>query len=183
MQLSEVPGILVAMPALKDTFFNKSVILLCRYDEEGAFGLVMNHPTPTLVKEILPQEMQENVPDNIPLLLGGPVQPESFWAVHSPDFSAEETTILSPKINLSSAQDVLDSLSNGNEVQSYHFGCGYAGWGAGQLDREIQEESWWLGPLDELLLLDLEYDLRWEKTMNNLGFDQLTTTFSQTGMV
>jgi Putative transcriptional regulator len=55
--------------------------------------------------------------------------------------------------------------------------------GAGQLDREIQEESWWLGPLDELLLLDLDYELRWERTMDNLGFDPLTTTFSQTGMV
>ena len=77
MQLSEVPGILVAMPALNDTFFHKSVILLCRYDEEGAFGLVMNHPTTTLVKEILSDEMKENVAADIPLLLGGPVQPES----------------------------------------------------------------------------------------------------------
>jgi putative transcriptional regulator len=117
------------------------------------------------------------------LLLGGPVQPESFWAVHSSDFSVEETTILSPKINLSSAQDILYSLANGQDVRSYHFGSGYAGWGAGQLDREIQEESWWLGPLDELLLLDLDYEIRWERTMDNLGFDQLTTTFSQTGMV
>ena len=183
MQLSEVPGILVAMPALNDTFFSKSVILLCNYDEDGAFGLVMNNPTPTLVKEILPKEMQENVAADVPLLLGGPVQPESFWAVHSSDFSVEETTILSPKINLSSAQDVLDSLANGQEVRCCHFGSGYAGWGAGQLDREIQEESWWLGPLDELLLLDLEYDLRWERTMDNLGFDPLTTAFSQTGMV
>ncbi len=189
MQFSEVPGILVAMPALKDTYFNKSVILLCRYDEEGAFGLVMNHPTATLVKEIpfvkgiLSEEMQRNDAADIPLLLGGPVQPESFWAVHSSDFSVEETTILSPKINLSSAEDVLYSLANGQDVQSYHFGSGYAGWGAGQLDREIQEESWWLGPLDELLLLDLDYKLRWERTMDNLGFDQLTTTFSQTGMV
>ena len=183
MQLSEVPGILVAMPALKDTFFNKSVILLCSYDEEGAFGLVMNNPTPTFVKEILSKEMQENIAPDIPLLLGGPVQPESFWAVHSPDFSIKETTILSPKINLSYAQDVLDSLSNGNEVQSYHFGCGYAGWGAGQLDREIQEESWWLGPLNESILIDIEYENRWEKTMMNLGFDLLTTNFSQTGLV
>ena len=183
MQFSEVPGILVAMPALKDTYFNNSVILLCRYDEEGAFGLCMNHPTTTLVKEILSDEMNENVAADIPLLLGGPVQPESFWAVHSSDFSVEETTILSPKINLSSAQDVLYSLANGQDVRSYHFGSGYAGWGAGQLDREIQEESWWLGPLDELLLLDLDYEIRWERTMDNLGFDQLTTTFSQTGMV
>jgi putative transcriptional regulator len=68
-------------------------------------------------------------------------------------------------------------------VQTYHFGSGYSGWGAGQLDREIQEESWWLGPLDESLLLDLDYDLRWDTTMSNLGFDPLTTAFTQTGLV
>ena len=103
--------------------------------------------------------------------------------MHSPDFSVEETSILSPKINLSSAQDIIASLAKGQAVQSYQFGIGYAGWGAGQLDREIQEESWWLGPLDESLLLEMDYKLRWDTTMKNLGFDLLTTTFSQTGMV
>ena len=183
MLVSEVPGILVAMPTLRDTYFEKSVILLCSYDAEGAFGLVMNHPSTTQVKEILSKELQENVVFDIPLLVGGPVQPESFWAVHSADFSVEETTILSPKINLSSAHDILSPLAAGQTVESYQFGSGYAGWGGGQLDREIQEESWWLGPLDESLLLELDYELRWDKTMENLGFDLLNTTFSQTGMV
>ena len=68
------------------------------------------------------------------------------------------------------------------KIQSYQFGIGYSGWGPGQLDREINEESWWLGPLDESILIDIEYELRWEKTMESLGFDLLTTTFSQTGM-
>jgi putative transcriptional regulator len=86
-------------------------------------------------------------------------------------------------MNLSSAHDILSPLAAGHTVESYQFGSGYAGWAAGQLDREIQEESWWLGPLDESLLLDLDYELRWDKTMENLGFDLLTTTFSQTGMV
>ena len=183
MLVSEVPGILVAMPALKDTYFEKSVILLCNYDTEGAFGLVMNHPSTTIVKDVLSEEMKENSAFDVPILVGGPVQPESFWAVHSPDFSVEETSILSPKINLSSAQDIIASLAKGQAVQSYQFGIGYAGWGAGQLDREIQEESWWLGPLDESLLLEMDYKLRWDTTMKNLGFDLLTTTFSQTGMV
>ena len=183
MLVSEVPGILVAMPTLRDTYFEKSVILLCSYDAEGAFGLVMNHPSTTQVKDVLSEELQENAVFDIPLLVGGPVQPESFWAVHSADFSVEETTILSPKINLSSAHDILSPLAAGHTVESYQFGSGYAGWAAGQLDREIQEESWWLGPLDESLLLDLDYELRWDKTMENLGFDLLTTTFSQTGMV
>ena len=183
MKNSEVPGILIAMPTLDGTFFEKSVILLCNYDEEGAFGLVMNHPSKTKVKEVLSDEMHNNSAFDVPLLVGGPVQPESFWSVHSSDFSAKETTVLSKEIHLSSAQDILNSLAEGNEVNSYHFGSGYSGWGAEQLDREIQEESWWLGPLDESLLLNLNYELRWETTMNNLGFDPLTTAFTQTGLV
>ena len=180
---SEIPGILVAMPSLDDTYFEKSVILLCNYDDKGAFGLVMNRPSSTKVKELLSPEMIENNAFNVPLLIGGPVQPESFWVVHSSDISIEETTILSPKISLSSAQQILTLLAKGNKVNSYQFGIGYAGWGAGQLDREIQEESWWLGPLDESLVLELEYDLRWNTTMENLGFDLLNTTFSQSGLV
>ena len=168
MKNSEVPGILIAMPTLDGTFFEKSVILLCNYDEDGAFGLVMNHPSKTKVKEVLSDEMQNNSAFDVPLLVGGPVQPESFWAVHSSDFSVKETTVLSKEIHLSSAQDILNSLAEGNKVKSYHFGSGYSGWGAGQLDREIQEESWWLGPLDESLLLNLDYELRWETAMNNL---------------
>ncbi len=129
------------MPTLDGTFFEKSVILLCNYDTEGAFGLVMNHPSKTKVKEVLTEEMQDNSAFDVPLLVGGPVQPESFWAVHSSDFSVKETTVLSPKIHLSSAQDILS------------------------------------------LLLDLDYDLRWDTTMSNLGFDPLTTAFTQTGLV
>ena len=180
---SEVPGILIAMPTLIDTYFEKSVILLCRYDAEGAFGLVMNHPSTTRLKDVLSDELKENTIFDIPLLIGGPVQPESFWAIHSADYSVEETTILSPKINLSSAHDILSPLAAGQTLESYQFGSGYTGWGAGQLDREIQEESWWLGPLDESILLELDYELRWNKTMKNLGFDLLSTTFFQTGMV
>ena len=76
MKNSELPGILIAMPTLDETFFEKSVILLCNYDKEGAFGLVMNHPSKTKVKEVLSDEMQNNSAFDIPLLGGGPVQPE-----------------------------------------------------------------------------------------------------------
>jgi len=183
MLTSEIPGILVAMPTLDETFFEKSIILLCNYDKEGAFGIVMNRPSSTKVKELLSPEMIGNKAFDVPLLIGGPVQPESFWVVHSSDCSVDDTTTLSPKINLSSAQHIISLLDKGKKVNSYQFGIGYAGWGAGQLDKEIQEESWWLGPIDESLLLNLEYELRWSTTMKNLGFDLLTTTFSQTGMV
>jgi len=179
---SEIPGILIAMPTLDNTYFEKSIILLCNYNAEGAFGLIMNRPSSTKVEEILSPELNSNNEFNIPVLIGGPVEPDSFWAIHTSDISIEETTRISPKINLSSAKNILSSLAEGQKVKSYQFGIGYSGWGPGQLDREINEESWWLGPLDESILIDIEYELRWEKTMESLGFDLLSTTFSQTGM-
>ena len=128
-------------------------------------------------------EMNDKKVFNVPLLIGGPVEPESFWSIHSSEITIEETTNLSSKLKLSSAQHILKLLSEDQKIESYQFGIGYAGWGPGQLDREINEESWWLGPLDESLLIELEYDLRWNTTMENLGFDLLNTTLSQTGIV
>jgi len=181
---SEIPGILIAMPTLDDTYFEKTIILLCKYNAEGAFGIIMNRPSSTNVEELLSPELKCKNKFNIPLLIGGPVEPDSFWSIHSSDISIkEETTTISPKIMLSSAKYILSSLAEGQIVKSYQFGIGYSGWGPGQLDREINEESWWLGPLDESILIDIEYEMRWEKTMENLGFDLLTTTFSQTGIV
>ena len=83
---SEVPGILVALPGLKDSYFEKTVILLFNYNEEGAMGLVMNHTSGSQVREILKEDTPEESPLTMPLLLGGPVQPEMFWAVHGPDY-------------------------------------------------------------------------------------------------
>ena len=180
---SEVPGILIALPGLKDSYFEKTVILLCNYNEEGAMGLVMNNPTGTLVREILKEEYPEGSDLDIPLLLGGPVQPETFWAVHGPDYEGESTTKLSQGIRLSSAQEVIQKLSDKGGPEVCHLGCGYSGWGPQQLDGEIQQESWWLGPLDENLLMQMDYAERWETSLRNLGFDPMTAEFIQSGTV
>lgn len=177
------PGILVALPALRDAYFSRTAILLCNYDEDGAFGLVMNHPSELKVAEILKDEIQDRLDLEIPLLVGGPVQPESFWSVHSTDYLGESSTEISPRIALSSGQDVLMALLEGQGPHTYHFGVGYSGWGAFQLDREIQEESWWLAPLDESLIMDMAYEHRWESTLQNLGINPFTAIFTRSGYV
>ena len=180
---SEVPGILVALPGLKDSYFEKTVILLCNYNEEGAMGLVMNHTSGSQVRQLLKEETSQDGLLNIPLLLGGPVQPEMFWAVHGPDYEGESTTTLSPGSRLSSAKELIDELETNGLPETCHMGCGYSGWGPQQLDGEIQHESWWLGPLDEELLMEMDYGLRWETTLKNLGIDPLTAGFISSGTV
>ena len=73
------------------------------------------------------------------------------------------------------------SILDGSGPQTYHLGVGYSGWGAFQLDREIQEESWWLAPLDESLIMDMEYDHRWECILENLGISPYTALFTKSG--
>lgn len=175
------PGLLVAMPALKDPYFEKTVILLCNYTEETAFGLVINNPSTIQIKEILSENIDLTENMNCPLLVGGPVQPESLWAVHSSDFSASSTSKIAESVYISSIQDVLLSLVRGQGPQKYHLGCGYAGWGPEQLDREIQEGAWWLSPLDSHLVLSMPYDQRWEAALKQIGIDPLTASFMPTG--
>ena len=96
---SEIPGILVAMPSLENTYFEKSIILLCNYNAKGAFGLVMNRPSPAKVNELIPSELKNKEVFNTPILLGGPVEPNSFWAIHSSEIEIQDTTKISNKIN------------------------------------------------------------------------------------
>ncbi len=171
------------MPNLQDPYFSKTVILLCNYDQDGAFGLVMNQPSTLQVKEVLTDAFKDHPAFEVPLLVGGPVQPESFWAVHTNDFEGESTSRLSPGLNLSAAPDVLKALIEDHGPSQYHLGCGYAGWGAKQLDHEIEDESWWLGPLEQDLLLSLDYPARWETLLQRWGIDPLQEAIQQNGYV
>jgi putative transcriptional regulator len=166
----EKPQILVAMPSLKDGYFDKSVILLCEYNESGAMGFVINSPSTTSVDDLLRELGLNGHPyQNRPIMIGGPVQPELCWVVHSGDYEGRSTTALGQSLCLSAAQEVLTSITEGVAPEHYLLGVGYAGWGPGQLDREIEQEAWWLADLDPLAVLQHTCEDRWEKVMEHLG--------------
>ncbi len=97
------------------------------------------------------------------------MQPELCWVVHTPDYQGRSSTPLGEKLTLSAAQEVLTSITEGVAPADYLLGVGYAGWGPGQLDREIEQESWWLADLDPLTILDQDSETRWEMVMEQLG--------------
>lgn len=172
-----VPGLLVAMPSLKDSYFEKTVILLCNYTEESAFGLVINKPSAIPIKEIIASDVQGKEALTAPLLMGGPVQQESLWAIHSSDFESETTSKVSASLGISAIHDVLHAILEQKGPQHYLLGCGYAGWGLGQLDREIEEGSWWLTALALEFVLELPYTERWEALVKKIGIDPLEGFF------
>lgn len=166
------PQILVAMPSLQDGYFDKSVILLCEYNEDGAMGFVINAPSTTSVDDLLLElGLKANPPQRKEILIGGPVQPELCWVVHSPDYEGQSTTRLSEDLCLSAAQEVLTSITEGIVPAYYMLGVGYAGWSAGQLDREIEQDAWWMADIDIMSILRHHPEARWEKVMDALGFN------------
>jgi len=174
------PQILVAMPSLKDGYFDKSVVLLCEYQESGAMGFVINSPSTTSVDDLLRElGLSAQTPQNQMILIGGPVQPELCWVVHTPEFSGKSTTRLGEVLCLSAAQEVLANITEGRGPRDYILGVGYAGWGPGQLDQEIEQEAWWLSDMDLMPILEQPYDARWDMVMRNLGLDRCVSGYSR----
>ncbi len=174
-----VPGLLVAMPVLKDSYFEKTVILLCDYTEESAFGLVVNTPSSICVKDIIATDLEFKDELTEPLLFGGPVQQEeALWAIHSNDFSCKTTAKISRSLSISSILEVLGAIARKEGPEKYLLGCGYAGWGQGQLDREIEEGAWWLTSLEMEYVLEMPYSERWDAILKKIGIDPLSNFFT-----
>lgn len=172
------PQILVAMPSLQDGYFDKSVILLCEYTEAGAMGFVINSPSATTVDDLLKElglETDDRQKQHI--LIGGPVQPELCWVVHTEEFKGDSTARLGEKMAISAAQEVLTAIAEGVVPQEYILGVGYAGWGPGQLDREIEADAWWLADMDLASILEHTHENRWEMVMGHLGLDTRATAY------
>jgi putative transcriptional regulator len=166
------PHILVAMPSLQDGYFDRSVILLCEYSENGAMGFVINSPSATTVDDLLGElGLTTDPPQPSRIMIGGPVQSELCWVVHSRDFTGQSTTAIGEQLALSAAQEVLTAIAEGKVPGLYLLGVGYAGWGPGQLDHEIEQGAWWLAELDPCEVMTFPCEERWQRIMNRLGLN------------
>jgi len=163
---------LVAMPSLRSPIFSNSLILMAECKPSGALGFIINLPTGTKVNDALKlMSLEHSQKLDIPILFGGPVQTDFFWVIHSPDFSAASTIEVHEQFYLTSAQDIIPVLNDITCPEIFYAGVGYAGWGAQQLDREIEEGSWWLGDFDLKLLFNVEMSERWKEAFKSLGAD------------
>ena len=125
--------ILIASPALAD-FFHRTVVLVVDHNDEGAFGLVLNRPSESTVEQAVPGVFDALDPDEM-LHIGGPVQPSAVTAVAEHDDPADATRLLVGAVGMVD----LDSIPPLSRVRAF---AGYAGWGAGQLDAELEAEAW-----------------------------------------
>lgn len=165
--------LLIAMPALTDANFGQSVTLICEHNPEGAMGIVINHPLDLSTIELLehmdiPCDQSRNIN---PVLSGGPVQTDRGFVIHRADKLWKSSIHLSHDIAITTSSDILHAIGR-QEVSSDAFvALGYAGWGPGQLEKEILANSWLNIPLDTEILFETDIEARWRMAARTLGFD------------
>ena len=168
--------LLIAMPSMADPRFQQSVIYVCAHTPDGAMGLVLNRPIvkPTF-DDLLKQLNVEPVPParEIKLYAGGPVENARGFVLHTSDWTGEGSLRVTGETALTASLDVLKVIAEGGGPRECVLALGYAGWGPGQLDQEIQQNSWLSVPADETLLFDKQHDTKWRRAFAKLRVDPL----------
>jgi len=166
------PVLLLSMPQMTDPNFSRTVILICDYTEDGAFGLVVNRqmsePAWTMVKT----EPPVRVDPDLRLWLGGPVDPQRTWVLmanaHGPD---DEQREICPGVLLSVSHRLTMQILQAPPSSRVRLIVGYAGWGPGQLDEELASSSWIATGVDPGLIFDTPPEQMWEAALRRLGAD------------
>lgn len=165
---------LLAMPGLTDAIFSHSITYICEHSDQGAMGLVINHPLDLSVAEILAHlELQSSGHwSEIPVLAGGPVNMDRGFLLHPPTAQQWEASLaVSDSIHLTTSRDILVALAAGEGPEKAVFTLGYAGWSAGQLESEILQNSWLTLPADKAIIFDTPYQQRASAAAAQLGID------------
>ena len=166
--------LLIAMPHMQDPRFERSVIYVCVHNPEGAMGLVVNRLADELTfPDLLEQLGIETEQDrsDLPIHIGGPVESGRGFVLHTSDYKQGSTIRVDERVNLTATVDILKDIAAGRGPRQALLALGYAGWGAGQLDGEIQQNTWLSVPADETLIFDTDLDHKWERSIAKLGVD------------
>ncbi len=175
--------LLIAMPTMEDPRFARSVVYLCAHNADNAMGLVVNRLMGSLTFPDLLTQLgidSTGANDEIRVHFGGPVETGRGFVLHSADYRHEGSLQLSGNVSLTATVDILRDMAKGEGPERSLLALGYAGWGPGQLDSEIQANGWLHVEADDNLLFGPDLDEKGEKAINKRGFD-LTMLSSDAG--
>jgi len=162
---------LISTPQMPDPRFQEQVIYLCAHSDEGAMGLVVNNPNNmiTLLDILHSANMPVPEPPLPPVYIGGPVEMESGFILYSSDYSSPNEIIVCPEVSLCRDMKLLEDIAAGKGPEKYLFLLGYAGWGEGQLEAELMDNSWLTVPGDYDVLFNTPDESKWKKAAINFG--------------
>src|ERR1051325_2722166 len=173
---------LIAMPAMNDERFARTLIYVCAHSSEGAMGIVVNHragnikfPDLLVQLEVIPATERIQLPptaEGVKVLKGGPVETGRGFVLHSADYFIENSTLpIDEGVCLTATLDILKAIARGKGPSSAILALGYAGWAPGQLENEIQANGWLHCPADPELIFGPDIDAKYEKALRKIGID------------
>lgn len=165
---------LIATPQMPDPRFVRKVIYMCSHEpEEGAMGVVLNQPVEDVSLAALYDSMNMPVPDmKLPsIFLGGPVELEAVFILHSSDYHARQYLEIGSKVRMSRDPQILQDIAINKGPQDYRFFLGYSGWGPGQLEYELSQDGWLTLPADYEDIFYIAPEKMWEKITLKHGID------------
>ncbi|MDX1922851.1 MAG: YqgE/AlgH family protein [Alphaproteobacteria bacterium] len=164
---------LIAMPNMNDPRFSHAVVFICTHNETGAMGLIINRLYGAIdMKGLLEQltiPTTEQTPE-YPIYFGGPVETGRGFILHSDDYTLDASMRLENDVALTATIDILRAIAENRGPARCLVSLGYSGWGAGQLEQEIQAGGWLTAPADLDILFDTDNDTKWERAIAKLGF-------------
>jgi putative transcriptional regulator len=167
--------LLIALPGMSDPRFERSVIYMCAHSNTGAMGLIVNKPIEGLNFQELVRRLELPVSERTPnsaILFGGPVETNRGFVLHSGEYEGAESTLaISADVSLTATLDILRAIAEGRGPQEAIFALGYAGWGAGQIEAEIQANGWIHCDADSSLIFSANMDSKWSVALGKLGID------------
>jgi putative transcriptional regulator len=174
---------LIAMPNLQDPNFFHSVTYVCVHNDEGAMGIIINRPLDMELGDIF-EHMQIPVyaPQirRLPIFQGGPVEQERGFVLHPASREWDAMLNVEDAISITTSRDILTAMAKGEGPLESLVALGYAGWGPGQLEKEMADNAWLSGPADPEILFRLPAEDRWQAAAKQLGVD-LTLMSTQVG--
>ncbi|MEC5385411.1 YqgE/AlgH family protein [Uliginosibacterium sp. H3] len=165
---------LIAMPAMEDPDFTRSLVYVAEHNDEGALGVVINRPIDLTVEGLFERV---DIPFDIksladePIYFGGPVQTDRGFVLHRPIGEWQSSLKVNGDIALTSSKDILQALGTSGDPSEVLITLGYSGWGAGQLEEELAQNAWLTVPADAEIIFALPPDERLTAAMQLLGVD------------
>lgn len=164
---------LIAMPGLRESMFAHSLTYICDHGPAGTMGLIVNRTMDLNLSEVF-EQLELDYRDDVgrtPVLSGGPVSTERGFVLHPTSGHWQASMQICNDIALTSSRDIVSAIAEGNGPEAPLFILGYAGWGAGQLEEEIKENSWLTMPADFDILFRTPVEQRWSAAARHLGVD------------
>jgi len=171
--------LLIAMPGLTDPNFAKSVTYLCDHSNDGALGIVINRSSGMSMTQLLKQmeiSCSNGRLSTAPVLIGGPVEPQRGFVLHMQPGPWMHSQSVGEQLYLTTSRDVLEALGQGQGPTDFLVALGCAGWGSGQIEQEILDNSWLSTPATESILFSTPLDQRWVQATTLLGVDPARLT-------